>query len=66
LKTESKVVRRIEVRSKGYLGVVERIGKICGVYCCVGDAVEFSGVDVWFWGRLERQMKLFEKLISFN
>jgi len=61
LRAESKVVRRIEVRSKGYLGVVERIGRVLGVYWCVGDADSNGGVEDLVWRGLGRQMGWFDK-----
>jgi len=58
LKTESKIVRKIELGSRGYLGIVERIGKLCGVYFGLGEACEYDGIEVWVWGRLGRHGRL--------
>jgi len=50
LKAESRVIKRIDFRSRGYLGIVERIGRICGSYWCVGYVLGYGGVDAVNWG----------------
>ena len=55
MEATSRVVRKIEVRSKRFLGVIERVDRVCRVYWGMWEALEYDGVDVGIRG-LERQL----------
>jgi len=66
MQAESRVIRRIYVRSRGYLRVVERIGRIYGVYWGMDCVFDYEEIDIEIWRRLYKQIKVFKKLASLN
>jgi len=61
MKATSRIVKEFDIRSKGYLGVAEKIGQIFGVYWGVGCVLEYDEVDVKAWKCLERRLGWFER-----
>jgi len=65
MRAETRVVRQIDVGSKGYLGVVDRVLKVGGVYFGVGEA-ERSGRIEGVGKCLDRQLGLVDGCLGGN